>query len=233
MFLAKRFIIPEYARKLVATSARENRMTSWQSHGLNVANGLPRLALFGVDWFRRRILPSRKLPSVFLRRPDITYPLSFVAEQLPIPDSRVLLGTQTDPHGVPRLIVQWRTCEADKDTVIRGYQVLASAAKRSGLGEVSLAPQSCDAIEEIMGPSGGHDMGTVRMSSKSNSGVVDDNCEVWTTKRLFVAGCSVLPSSGYMSPTLTAVALGLRTADHILRSAYTPKPVVIQTLSNR
>ena len=233
MFLAKRFIIPEYARKLVAIPARDNRGTSWRSHGLNVGRGLPRLALFGLDWFRRRILPSRKLPSVFLRRPDLTYPISFVAEQLPIPDSRVLLGTQTDPDGMPRLIVQWRTCEADKDTVLRGYQVLASAARRSGLGEVSFAPQSRDTIDQIMGPSGGHDMGTVRMSSESNSGVVDDNCEVWTTKRLFIAGCSVLPSSGYMSPTLTAVALGLRTADHILRSANTRKPVAIQTLSSR
>jgi choline dehydrogenase-like flavoprotein len=233
IFLAKRFIIPEYARRLVAVSARDARMSSWRSHGMNVANGLPRLAFFGFDWVRRRILPSRKLPSVFLRRPDTTYPLSFVAEQLPISDSRVLLGAQTDPYGVPRLVVQWRTCEADMDTVLRGYHVLASAARRSGLGEVSLGPQSRDAVEQIMGPAGGHHIGTVRMGSDPNSSVVDGNCEVWTTKRLFVAGCSVLPSSGYMSPTLTAVALGLRLADDILRAANARKPVPVQTVSGR
>ena len=231
MFLAKQFIIPEYARRLVPY--RDARMSSWEGHVLNVANGLPRLALFGCDWVRRRTLPSRKLPSVFLRRPDTTYPLSFVAEQLPISESRVLLGAQTDPYGIPRLIVQWSTCEADKDTVLRGYQVLASAARRSGLADISLSPQSRDAVEQVIGPAGGHHIGTVRMGSDSNSSVVDGNCEVWTTKRLFVAGCSVLPSSGYMSPTLTAVALGLRTADHILRSANTRKQVAIQTLSSR
>jgi choline dehydrogenase-like flavoprotein len=141
----------------------------------------------------------------------------------------VRLGTETDPYGVPRLIVQWCTCEADKDTVLRGYHVLALAARRSGLGDVSLGPPSRDSVEQIMDPVGGHHIGTVRMGSDSKLSVIDDDCEVWATKRLFVAGCSVLPSSGCTSPTLTAVALGLRLADHILRSANTRDPVVIKT----
>jgi choline dehydrogenase-like flavoprotein len=226
MFLAKRLIIPEYARSLVAESARDHaRMSSLGAHGINMARGLPRLARFGFDWVRRRVLPSRKRPSVFLERSDATYPLAFVAEQLPTYDSRVQLGTQTDPYGVPRLVVEWRTCEADVDTVLRGYHVLTSAARRSGLGDVWLSPQSREAVEQIMGPVGGHHIGTARMGSNSNSSVVDGNCEIWTTKRLFVAGCSVLPSSGCVSPTLTAVALGLRLADHIMRSANLSKRV--------
>ena len=84
-----------------------------------------------------------------------------------------------------------------------------------------------------MGPIGGHHIGTVRMGSDSKSSVVDGNCEVWTTKRLFVVGCSVLPSSSHVSPTLTAVALGLRVADHILHSANPGRPVPVQTVPGR
>jgi choline dehydrogenase-like flavoprotein len=46
-------------------------------------------------------------------------------------------------------------------------------------------------------------------------GVVDENCRVHGVENLFVAGCSVFPTSGTFNPTLTIVALALRLADHI------------------
>ena len=82
MYLAKRFIIAEYARRLVAADDTRG-VAEWRGHFINVSLGLPRLVGFCVDWMRRRSFATRKLPSVFLVRPDGNYPLEFNAEQSP------------------------------------------------------------------------------------------------------------------------------------------------------
>jgi choline dehydrogenase-like flavoprotein len=58
-------------------------------------------------------------------------------------------------------------------------------------------------------------MGTTRMSDDPASGVVDRDCRVHGVANLYVAGSSVFPTGGYVTPTFTIVALALRMADHI------------------
>ena len=53
------------------------------------------------------------------------------------------------------------------------------------------------------------------MHRDPSEGVVDENCRVHGVENLYVAGCSVFPSSGTFNPTFTIVALALRLADHI------------------
>lgn len=60
-------------------------------------------------------------------------------------------------------------------------------------------------------------MGATRMSSSPRTGVVDADCRVEGVANLYVAGSSVFPTSGFGNPTLTLVALALRTADHLTR----------------
>jgi choline dehydrogenase-like flavoprotein len=62
----------------------------------------------------------------------------------------------------------------------------------------------------------GHPMGTTRMSDDPATGVVDGNCRVHGVDGLFVAGGSVIPTSGHANPTLMMLALTLRLADHLL-----------------
>ena len=45
--------------------------------------------------------------------------------------------------------------------------------------------------------------------------MVDSACKVFGIDNLFVAGCSVFPTSGFANPTLTIVALALRLAEHL------------------
>jgi choline dehydrogenase-like flavoprotein len=59
-----------------------------------------------------------------------------------------------------------------------------------------------------------HRIGTTRMAVDEGHGVVDNNCQVFGTQGLFVAGSSVFPTSGDANPTLT-IALSLRLAHHI------------------
>jgi choline dehydrogenase-like flavoprotein len=53
------------------------------------------------------------------------------------------------------------------------------------------------------------------MSNDPGSGVVDRNCRVHSVTNLYIAGSSVFPTGGYVTPTFTIVALALRMADHI------------------
>jgi choline dehydrogenase-like flavoprotein len=53
------------------------------------------------------------------------------------------------------------------------------------------------------------------MSVDPQGGVVDANCRVHGVENLYVAGCSVFPTSGHANPTLTLVALAVRLADHL------------------
>ena len=216
MYLAKRFIIAEYARRLVAEDDSRG-VAEWRGHFSNVALGLPRLVGFGADWMRRRSFATRKLPSVFLVRPDGNYPLEFNAEQSPDSESRVLLGSDVCPNGVPRLAVRWRVAERDLALICRAFQVLRTAFKSNGLGEIQLDPDLPERIRTAVVPQSGHHIGTVRMGQDARTGVVDRYGEVWATKGLFVAGAALFPTSGFANPTLSAVALAFYLAEHLLQ----------------
>jgi choline dehydrogenase-like flavoprotein len=217
MFLAKSVLIPpEYMRSL-AVHMRLSSALEQRAHLTNVVTGLPTLCGFGVDWLRRRVFAARKLPAVFLYRKDGAYPLEFNAEQIPNRESRVLLGRETDPFGVPRLVVQWRMREEEVPRLCRAYQVLAAAVAKSGLGRVELDTDLSETVQRALVPQGGVHIGTVRMGADPRSGVVDQNGEVWGTRGLFVAGTAIFPTSGFASPTLTAVALAFRLAERLVK----------------
>jgi choline dehydrogenase-like flavoprotein len=60
-----------------------------------------------------------------------------------------------------------------------------------------------------------HIMGTARMGERAETSVVDPFGRIHGVENLFVADGSVFVSSGGMNPTLTIMALSLRTARHI------------------
>ncbi len=62
---------------------------------------------------------------------------------------------------------------------------------------------------------GFHHLGTTRMSTEPNDGVVDRNCRVHGIENLYVAGSSVFVTAGTNTPTYSIVALALRLAEHL------------------
>jgi choline dehydrogenase-like flavoprotein len=62
-------------------------------------------------------------------------------------------------------------------------------------------------------------MGTTRMGDDASTSVIDGQCQVWGTKNLFIAGSSVFPTSSHANPTQMIVALAIRLADRLKRSA--------------
>ncbi|MBD0384073.1 GMC oxidoreductase [Paenibacillus sedimenti] len=64
-----------------------------------------------------------------------------------------------------------------------------------------------------------HEMGTCRMGDDSRHAAVNRYGEVFGVSGLFVADNSVIPASGAANPTLTTVALAIRTADYIQQTS--------------
>lgn len=219
-FLAKRLILEEYSRRLSAPGMEAGRASHSPTalalaHAWNMAKGLPTLATFSASWLHKRVLARRKLPSLFLESRDAAYPLSFDAEQLPSRANRVALGAAVDPLGLPRLDVHWTLDPGFAARMLRTYDALAAEFATEGSGLIELSPQEREALTDHCGAQGGHFIGTARMSSSPEEGVVDENLEVWDTRNLYVAGSAVFPTSGFANPTLTLVALSLRLADHL------------------
>ena len=145
------------------------------------------------------------------------------AEQAPNPDSRLTLSDEKDALGLPRLKFDWRLTELDKRSVRVLMETLDAEFKRLGWGEVMPASWlndpdqlwSFDPLISAHSIGGYHHMGGTRMSSTSNTGVVDKNCRLYESPNLYVASSSVFPTGGWANPTVTIIALAERLADHL------------------
>ncbi|MET0396646.1 MAG: GMC family oxidoreductase [Longimicrobiaceae bacterium] len=139
-------------------------------------------------------------------------------EQLPHPDNRVVLSEERDRLGCRRAELQWRWREADRDNVTRAQRLFAAEVERAGIG--TYAPATDAGGGPVLRAAGlHHHMGTTRMHPDPGQGVVDEHGRVHGVGNLFVAGCSVFPTGGYINSTLTIVALALRLADHLASRA--------------
>jgi choline dehydrogenase-like flavoprotein len=144
------------------------------------------------------------------------YACFFMSEQLPNLESRLtLLPEQTDPLGMPRVFLDWVYSERDLDNLERSIAALGDALGAEGKGRIRW-PVSRQSLLSILSTSR-HHMGTTRMNSDPEHGVVDENCRVHGVRNLYVAGSSVFPTSGIANPTLTIIALAMRLSDHLKR----------------
>jgi choline dehydrogenase-like flavoprotein len=144
-------------------------------------------------------------------------------EQAPNAESRVVLSRERDALGSPRADLVWQLSDIDKKTARIFAEVLDSELKRLGKGSAVPSdwlsePGAQWPIDPTVGNhpfANYHQLGGTRMSSDPAKGVVDADCRVHGYRNLYVTGGSVFPTSGWANPTLTIVALALRTADHL------------------
>src|SRR6202158_1720029 len=175
MYLTKQFLIPEYRRKvaMIEYSYQEQRKTNLPlltEHLSNVLRGFPALASFAATWLVKRHLNYHRIPYVSLHSAHGLYPLDFNAEQVPNPDSRVILSNRRDAFGMQELTIDWRMTEQDILSIVRNHSVLEKAVVESGIGELEFFDPDIDAAARRSVPVGGHHIGTARMSKDSRSG---------------------------------------------------------------
>jgi choline dehydrogenase-like flavoprotein len=134
-------------------------------------------------------------------------------EQIPNPASRVQLGSTRDRFDQRQVQLNWVVPETDKQLVRQIAELFAAEVGKSGLGRVQVWPDDDRWFARLEGAH--HHMGTTRIHVDPKRGVVNPDCRVHGIDNLFVAGSSVFPTTGYINPTLTIVALSLRLADHL------------------
>ena len=150
----------------------------------------------------------------FPRRRHAVHPMLVEAEVRPDPQNRVVLSSERDSLGVPKVELRYRPSADDRDNLRRGLELLAAELGRTGAGRMQIERNGVD-LEHAQLWGSAHHMGTTRMHVDPNRGVVDANGRVHATANLFVASSAVFPSVGFANPTFTIVALALRLADHL------------------
>ncbi len=163
----------------------------------------------------RRLRHGEPLPRRFKR-----LDLDVMVEQVPNPESRITLSDRRDPLGVPISRIDWKLGLRERETVIRLGHAVHDALQQAGLPTPELVDWVRDRRpEEAVLHDPAHPLGTTRMAACSCHGVVDRDLKVFGIDNLYIAGSSVFPTGGHANPTLTIVALALRLAETLKRSA--------------
>lgn len=158
----------------------------------------------GYDWY-----PSAE-EKPFLEELDIL--LQCFGKIDPRFENRVSLNpNRKDEYGVPEIEVFFSFSEAEQAEIQKMVETVKqiSSVADITLGDICLVPTG-----DLH-----HTSGTCRMGDDPSTSVTDQYGQVHGISGLYVADNSVLPFIGSGNPTLTTVALAIRTADHIVTLA--------------
>lgn len=172
-----------------------------------------------AGWAQRHVDPAR--PWLLHKLGGVEVALLVRGEQAPNPESRVTLTGEKDSTGVPRVKLDWRLSAIDVRSVAVLVDALGRECERLGLGNVEPAGWlasgrwKTDPLISSHPIGGYHHMGTTRMGGDPRTSVTDADGRVHGLGNLWVAGSSLFPTGGWANPTLTIVALALRSAEKI------------------
>jgi len=118
---------------------------------------------------------------------------NWAIEQMPNANSRVRLGHARDRFGEPKIRLEWRITQHDREHARTLLRLVAAEVARLEIGRTRL-------VFDPMAPEwtvafGNHQMGTARMHRDPQQGVVDLDCRVHGTANLFVASSAGFPTS--------------------------------------
>ena len=133
-------------------------------------------------------------------------------------ENRITLNpNKLDEYGVPEIQVHFSFNEKDQAVIIKMEEGIKQIASSAGIRLISRdgRPAIC------LMPRGDlhHDSGTCRIGNDPLTSVADQYGQIRGVSGLYVADNSALPSIGSENPTLTTVALSIRTADHIVANS--------------
>jgi hypothetical protein len=171
-------------------------------------------ARFGAGRFLAR---TRRVPGFFMYSKDNLYPFQYHGEQLPNPESKVTLTSETDRLGRRKLAVDLRFIKEDVDGIIRAHKHWDRYFRMRGVGRLEYQHDDLErAVDQRMG-GGFHQAGTTRMSASPADGVVDRNLAVHGVSNVYVASSSTFVTAGQANSTFMIVAFAVRLADHLAR----------------
>lgn len=133
-------------------------------------------------------------------------------------ENRITLNPyKLDEYGVPEIQVHFSFNDEDQAVIRKMEEGIKQIASSAGITLISRdgRPVIC------LMPRGDlhHDSGTCRIGDDPLTSVADQYGQIRGVSGLYVADNSALPSIGSENPTLTTVALSIRTADHIISNS--------------
>ena len=137
-------------------------------------------------------------------------------DQYPNFENRVKISNNLDVFGIKKIDLDWKFTQKDKESVLVFLELLRDTFLKNNIGDLDFSGlKSLD--DWPLNSLHSHYLGTTRMSNDPKLGVVDENCKVFDSKNLFIAGPSVFSSYGNANPFLTICALSLRLAEHLIK----------------
>ena len=131
-------------------------------------------------------------------------------EQFPAQENFVGLAPGEDSRGLRRTRIEY-SIENAKPGIARARSLLTSLFDRMDMSVIG---------EKIA--QAAHPMGTCRMSSSPDQGVVDRDLRVHGIDNLYVCSSAVFPTGGAAGPTLTLAALAHRAVAHLKAQLKVP-----------
>lgn len=132
------------------------------------------------------------------------------------PENRVYVDPgRRDAYGMPELQVSFSYGPKDEEILLRMYDAVldSASAMQMRLSTIDGALAIC----RMPPGADNHESGTCRMGDDPNTSATNRYGQIHGVPGLYVADTSVLPSIGAANPTLSAAALAIRTADHIVK----------------
>lgn len=153
----------------------------------------------------------------------------FLMEQLPDPDNRITIDDQwRDLLGMHKPVIRYEIDEYTLKGISAAYGLSREVFRRASIldrttFDTFLGAPLIYGEERFRYIGAGHIMGTHRMGKDPSSSVVDSFQRAWGHSNLIVAGCGSMPTAGTSNPTLTAVALGIRSAEKLFNELELPR----------
>jgi choline dehydrogenase-like flavoprotein len=134
-----------------------------------------------------------------------------VGEGLPNDANTVSLDPGVkDRRGLPVAHLHHGWSDNDQRMIAHGRRKATELLEAAGAWRVQAGPVSS-----------AHPMGTVRIGADPHTSVLNSYCQAHDIPNLFVTDTSIFPTGGGANITLTAMAVALRAAEHIIGQAKT------------
>jgi pyranose oxidase len=123
--------------------------------------------------------------------------------------------TYDDYFGMPQPHFQWVMSDQDRETQHRMMADMLRAANTLGGFLPGSEPRFVAPGLPI------HVTGTTRMGTSPDNSVVDENSQVWGIENLYLGGNGLISRGSASNPTLTSVAMAVKSAEHIIQKEGT------------
>jgi choline dehydrogenase-like flavoprotein len=123
--------------------------------------------------------------------------------------------TVKDKWGIPVLRFHWKWADHELKQAAHMHKTFAQIIDAMG-GKLTSQPETDGAKAILPGGKIIHEVGTTCMGASKEKSVLNQYCQAWDVKNLFVTDGGPFPSNADKNPTLTILALAWRSTEHLI-----------------